>query len=409
MNTAPDLGWEFLLTEVGRTRLREVEEFRSRGESAERVNKHFRKRGEEPGVVAALLTQADLRLSATQKFGEVARSMLFTKAGLEQASRRIVAELHAQRYVDAGVRHVTDMGCGIGSESMAFLRSGINVRAIEIDPFTAQLAKHNLAQVDTTATAEVVTGDVETIPPPVSGGVFLDPARRTAGHRNTQRLTSPDDYSPSLDFAFHLAETLPTGLKLGPGFPRDLIPKKAEAQWVSVDGQLVEMGLWFGACARPEVTRSALIITDSATSQPMTNELASAGDAPDVTTRPLGEYIYEPNGAVIRARLIGLLAEQIGAGMLSAGIAYLTSDHPVNTPFAQGFRIIDEVSVREKDLKRELAQRGIGKLEIKKRGVGVDPASLRQRLRLKGPRSATLILTRVGNKHVAYLAERFSL
>lgn len=386
--------------------MREVEELRSLGHSADQINKRLRKQGEEPGVVAALLTQADLRSRATDKYGDFADSMLFTKAGLEQASRLCVAQLHAQRFLNAGVTHVTDLGCGIGSESIAFLRSGMNIFAVEIDPFTAQLAHHNLAQVDSVATYEVVTGDAESLALPVLGGVFIDPARRTAGHRNTQRLVSPDDYSPSLNFAFELAKQSPTGIKLGPGFPRELIPVEAEAQWVSVEGQLVEMGLWFGASSRDGIKRSALIISDCKAAQPTHHELVSSGDAPDVGTRPLGEYLYEPNGAVIRARLIGLLAEQLGAGMLSDGIAYLTSDHPVASPFAQGFRIIEKLSAREKDLKRALAERDIGKLEIKKRGVDVDPAALRQRLRLKGSRSATLILTRVGEKHVAYLAER---
>jgi hypothetical protein len=38
--------------------------------------------------------------------------------------------------------------------------------------------------------------------------------------------------------------------------------------------------------------------------------------------------------------------------------------------------------------------------------MDVDPAQLRTRLALKGPESATLILTRVAGKRVALLAER---
>ena len=51
---------------------------------------------------------------------------------------------------------------------------------------------------------------------------------------------------------------------------------------------------------------------------------------------------------MIRARLIGKLAQQIGAGMLSEGIAYLTADRHVPTAFAQPFRILEELPVREK-------------------------------------------------------------
>jgi hypothetical protein len=92
--------------------------------------------------------------------------------------------------------------------------------------------------------------------------------------------------------------------------------------------------------------------------------------------------------------------------MISDGIAYLSADAPQATPFAQAFRITDRLPFHEKELRAELRRRGIGTLEIKKRGVDVDPAQLRTRLGLKGKASATLILTRVAGRHTALLAER---
>jgi hypothetical protein len=49
---------------------------------------------------------------------------------------------------------------------------------------------------------------------------------------------------------------------------------------------------------------------------------------------------------------------------------------------------------------------GIGTLEIKKRGVDIDPAAYRTKLKLKGKGSATLIVTRAGAGRVAIVAER---
>ena len=71
--------------------------------------------------------------------------MFFTRAGLEQASRPEVADHHASRFVQAGVRRVIDIGCGIGSDSMAFVRAGLEVLAVDIDPVTAVVAQANLA------------------------------------------------------------------------------------------------------------------------------------------------------------------------------------------------------------------------------------------------------------------------
>jgi THUMP domain-like len=216
-----------------------------------------------------------------------------------------------------------------------------------------------------------------------------------------RRLNNPADWSPSLDFAFGLARRFPTGVKLAPGIDRQLLPPDAETQWVSVGREVAEASVWFGALARPGVHRAALVIGDG-----VTNELTADADSADAEVGELGEFVYEPDGAVIRARLIGDLVRSLGGRMLDRTIAYFTMDAPVATAFATGFRVTESFPFDEKLLKRELSARKIGTLEIKKRGMDVDPAQLRTRLSLRGSASATLILTRVGGKRVALLAER---
>ncbi|MHA3722854.1 THUMP-like domain-containing protein [Leucobacter sp. HY1910] len=399
-------GWEALLSEAGTALLTEVcRTLDEPGVSATQLNGSLRKRGIDPALIAAVLTQAEMRRKARAKFGDLAGSLLFTQAGLEQATRAPVARLHAARFAAAGCHAVADLGCGIGAESLALLAAGVAPRAVELDPFTSQLAGHNLAALASSLGRDipaVTNSDALSFDLAGCDGAFLDPARRTAGHRDTRRIASPDDYSPSLNFAFAVAESLPTGVKLGPGLDRELIPDRAEAQWVSVDGQVVETGLWFGPVARPGVKRAALVMRGDEC-----YELTAAADSVDAETRGLGDYLYEPDGAVIRARLIGDLARSLGAGMLSEKIAYLTSDALAVTPFAQGFRVLDRLPAKEKELRRALAERDIGTLEIKKRGVDVDPAALRKRLKLRGKASATVFLTRDGDDgHIALLAER---
>lgn len=363
----------------------------------------LRKAGHAPTLVAAVLSQAKLRAKAAGKFGEFARSMLFTEAGLEQATRLRVAALHAGRFAGAGIGHVADLGCGIGADAVAMAALELRVTAVDADEITATLASFNLAPFPraTVLHARAEEVDLDGLADGPAEGVYLDPARRSAGHGNTSRLTRPEDYTPSLDFAFGLAERLPTGVKLGPGFDRELIPPSAEAQWVSVDGQLVEMGLWFGPLARQGIRRSALVLGRSGS-----HELTAAADSDDVEVGGLGEYIYEPDGAVIRSRLIGGLARSMNATMLSDGIAYVSTDAAVDTPFATRFRVLERLPADEKKLRAALAARGIGTLEIKKRGIDIDPAVLRSRLKLKGSASATIVLTRAAGKHVTLLVER---
>jgi len=359
----------------------------------------LRARGHAPEVVSAVLGQSRLRARARPKFGEFADRMLFTEAGLEQATRLGVAAHHARRFRDAGIAHVVDLGCGIGGDALAFAALELQVTAVERDEVTAAVASFNLAPFPE---ARVVQGDAETTDPGDAGGAFLDPARRTSGHSRTRRLADPADWSPSLDLAFGLGERLPTGVKLGPGIDRELLPDGWEWQWISVDREVVEAGVWSGPLARPGVGRSALVVGASGAAA----ELTGAADAEDAPVRELGTWLYEPDGAVIRARLIGDLARDLGAGMLSTDIAYLTADERVETPFAQAFRVVEAFPLDERTLRKELRTRGIGRLEVKKRGVDVDPAAFRTRMQLRGTEQATLVLTRVAGRHTALLCER---
>jgi SAM-dependent methyltransferase len=356
----------------------------------------LRKAGHGPGLVAAVLNQSKLRARARAKFGPFADRMLFTEAGLEQATRLAVAAQHAGRFQRAGASWVVDLGCGIGADTLAIAALDIEVTGVERDEVTAAVASFNLAPW---SNARIEHADVTEFDLSGIGAVFLDPARRNP----SKRLSNPADWTPSLDFAFGLAQRFPAGVKLAPGIDRALLPETCEAQWVSIGREVVEVGAWFGSLARPGIRRAALVIGDG-----VTNELTAAADSEDAELGSLGEYLYEPDGAVIRARLIGDLARNLDGRMLDRSIAYFTSDSAVATPFATAFRVVESFPFDEKLLKKELATRKIGALEIKKRGMDVDPAQLRGRLALKGSGSATLILTRVAGKRVALLAERVS-
>ena len=382
-----------LLSAEGLRLLDSLPEYESTDDVVRTVDR-LRKEGRSPELVAAVLTQSKLRRRARHKLGPFADRMLFTEHGLEQATRLPIAALHAQRFRAAGLFHVADLGCGIGVDAMAMAGIDLKVTAVERDEVTAAIAAYNLAPwPDST----VINTDAEDIGIAEFDAIYLDPARRSGA----RRLVDPADWTPSLDFAFEVARQKPTGIKLSPAIDRDLIPADAEAQWISDAGEVVELGLWFGAVARPGIRRSALVIGPHGAA-----ELTAAEDSADVEVGQLGEYLYEPDGAVIRARLIGDLARRIGARMLSERIAWLTSDAAVDSPFASRFRVVEELPFDVKTLKRELTARRIGTLEIKKRGADIDPAELRKKLAPKGENSATLIITRIAGRHRAVLAER---
>ena len=386
-----------LLTPEGLRLLDEIGPLDNTDDAARAVSR-LRAAGHSPDLVAGVVGQARLRVRAAAKFGPFAERMLFTRAGLEQATRLPIAARHAGRFRAAGIERVADLGCGIGGDALGLAGLGIRVHAVDADEVTAAIAAYNLAPFGDAAT--VAHARAEEVDLNEMDAVWLDPARRTAGHTETRQVAS-GEWSPSLEWVFALLGRTPGGVKLGPGFDRTLIPDDVEAQWISADGSTIELVLWAGALARDGVRRAALVVRgDDAW------ELTAPDDSPDVDSRELGAFVHEPDGAVIRARLIGEVARALDAGMLSTGIAYLTSDAALTSPFVSTFRVREQLPVDAKKLAQALRARGIGTLEIKKRGVDVDPAVLRKKLSLRGDEAATLIVTRVGSKRLALLADR---
>jgi hypothetical protein len=356
------------------------------------LGEKLRAQGYAPRLVAAALTQSRLRARARAKFGPFAAGMLFTPEGLEQATRLSVAARHAQRFSSAGVQRVADLGCGIGSDSMALATFDREVVAVERDDVTAAVATMNLRHwPDVTIRAEDATRtDLTGV-----GGVFVDPARRTSAGK---RLLDPNAGSPPFGFVLDLARRMPAlGLKTAPGIPHHLVPAEAEAQWVSVGGDVVEAALWFGLTARDGVRRAALVIPSEGDESAPPAEVTDVGMA-DPTVGSVGSVLYEPDGAVIRSGLVGQVAALVEGRLVDRSIAYVTSDRVVRTPLATAYVVEDVFGFQLKTLRTWLRDRHVGRLTIKKRGTAVEPEQLRRQLRLSGDAEATIVLTRVAGR-----------
>ena len=392
-------GWE-LLASLGP--YREDEAFR--------LTAALRKAGHSPELVSAVLTQSRLRTKAEAKFGEFARQMVFTKAGLEQATRLTVAARHAQRFVEAGISRVADLGCGLGADAMALASMDLVVTAVEMDETTAACATMNLIPF---RNATVVHSDATAVSLEGVDGVWLDPARRTTSTSGTKRIWDPEDFSPPLSFVESLAGSgRAVGVKMGPGMPHDSVPADCEAQWVSVGGDVTEVALWFNAVRRPGVRRAALVLGPLGAAELTSGE--DFGGGPAAPVGPVEGYLYEPDGAVIRAGLVADVALQLGGHLVDEHIAYICAPELRETPFAKAYKVLDVMPFNVKALKAWVKDQGIGVLDIKKRGTAVTPEELRKQLlpggklagsKSKAKKSATLVLTRIGEDRVAISVE----
>ena len=355
-------------------------------------------------LVGAALTQVRLRVRARAKFGAEADRMYFTPAGLEQATRASVARHRARRfaaYLEGAVGSrdtVLDLGCGIGGDLVARGRAGCRGLGVDLDPLTAAVARANVGAFGLEGSASVRAGDAVAQDPRGHAAVFADPGRRTA----RGRIFDPEAYEPPLTTVLGLAQAAPAAcVKVAPGIPHDAVPYGAEAEWISDGGEVKEAALWLGRLSgarRGTTLRRATVLREGRSAT------ITAGPRP--TPPPVAgwrRYLYEPDGAVVRAHLVGEVAATLDGALADPRIAYITSDTLRDTPFARPYEIHDVLPFSVKRLRAALRRRDVGTLTIKKRGFAADVERLRRDLRPSGSREGVVVLTRVGDAPVALI------
>lgn len=389
--------YERLVTPAGTSLLQRATELRAAGVDDLRAGELLRQESPgDPDLAAAVMAQAALRARAAERLGPDASRLLLTPDGLQQATRPEIAARRATRLVEAlgAGAPVVDLGCGIGADLVALARAGLAVTGVDLDPVTAAVAAANLAALGLPGSARA--GDATEVDRAAYAAAFADPARRGA----RGRTFDVDAYRPPWSFVEEvLAGPVPACVKVAPGVPHERLPAQVEAEWVSLDGEVKEAALWSPPLAR--VSRRATVIRRPGTT-------TTVGDAEDpgpegVGTGPVGAYLVEPDGAVVRAGLVTAVAAAVGGWLLDQHIAYVATDTEPRTGLGRGYAVLEELPFHEKRLRAALRERGVGRLTIKKRGVHTVPETLRRRLALRGDAEATLVLTRVAGRGTALL------
>ncbi|HSM56014.1 MAG TPA: class I SAM-dependent methyltransferase [Candidatus Sulfomarinibacteraceae bacterium] len=334
----------------------------------------------------ALLETALLRQRATVKFSRAAQ-MFFTRAALEQASPEAVSRHRARRFAALNGQRVADLGCGIGGDAIS-LATGAHVVGVDRDRLRLAMARYNVTIYGHGRRFQPLQADLRELPPLPVDAFFCDPGRRDAqGRRYSSLYQSNPPLLPLLER--WLPEVPHAAVKVSPGVDYNEIPDHCEIEFVSLEGEVKEGVLWFGRL-RSDASRRATLLPQGVT---ISDEEAKS--APNVPITEPQSFLYEPDGAVIRAHLVQTLAQQLQAALIDETIAYLTADRAVDTPFARCFAIEEALPFQLKQLRHRLRRRGIGRVTVKKRGSPITPEELQRQLRLEGEREAIVFLTRV--------------
>ena len=354
----------------------------------------------------------ELRRRALDRLADAPR-LLLSRKGLEQASDRRVAAARAARLVRlAPGRFVLDATAGVGSDALALLARGVRVVAADRDPSAARCAAANLRALG----GAVLRADA--LRPPLlrteDALLLIDPDRRPGRSRHEGRARgegragAPEEWEPPLAACLALERTFAGAcLKLPPAFDPGrlaLTPgRPLLAQWVSLAGELKEVALWTGVLAGDGAGRREALALDRAGA-----EARLAGEPLDRAALDDGEaraapFIADPDPALVRSGLLGLLAEELGARPLHPLCAYLGSEGPLVSPFLRSFRVLDAAPLDPRRVRRMLGLHDVGPVTVKKRGHP-DPADkLARRLRGPGRQPGVLLLARLERSHHAFL------
>jgi SAM-dependent methyltransferase len=389
---------DLLTTDEGRRLLDELPPYDER--AALRLGEQLRAQGHDRDLVAAALTQSRLRTNVRRRWGEASAPLvtrlLLTPDGAEQATRPTVAALRADRYQRLGLgASVADLGCGVGLDALALAEVGMRVAAYDSDALTVAVAAANATSVGHRQHITVAQCDVTELSDRQLSrydAVFADPARR----RDGRRLLRPDSWSPPLAWVLDLP-VADLGVKVAPGLDHDRVPADSEFAVVSVAGDVVEAAVYRGAVRNEGVTRSATVLPSGST----VTDTDLPASPPAIA--PVGQYLHEPDGAVIRAGLVAAVAHRIGGWLIDPQIAYVSSDAPARSPLLTSYEVLDVMPFSLKRLRAHLREQRVGHVVVKKRGSAVDVDALRRSLRLdrSEPGRRTILLTRLGDDPLA--------
>lgn len=390
----------------------------------------------------ALLSLVKLRQRAATKFPD-ADKLYFVPEALEQATAWEIAARRAQWiHQHAPPGPILDLGCGIGGDTFA-LAHHRQVIAYERDEVRLRLAQANAHALDLADRIEFRQADwladlqADTLPRAATA--FVDPARRING----RRVFSLHQTQPPLAALITLQQQIPAlCIKVMPSVSDTELPTTCDVEFISHEKICKEAVLWFGplrfTSAKIEKTTEEQMPNVSAPPNPASfvpthparratvqlnatgwRTITASGQAPPVGDLHAGQFLHEPDPAVIRAGAFAELCIDLNAHLFDPQIAYLVTAQAGTHPLTQSFELLEIHLFSIKQLNKRLRALGIERVELKKRGFPVEPEQLRSKLKLAtktnqqtqqqsepNRRQGVVLFTRRGDQRLMLIAKR---
>ncbi len=393
MEDATQTHFQWLASELDRGRL---------APSAALIDRLRRK--VSPGRAHLLLQQVALRYKARRKFSR-SEALFFLPVLLEQSTSEAISRYKATVLPK---QPFADLCCGLGGDALGPVLEGVPVTCVDRSEFATELAAHNTRVYAPDHQATVVAADVTTFPIGQFAAWHLDPDRRPKGYRTTQLAT----HQPGVEVLRSLLDQNPNGLlKLAPAteLPDDW-DYACEREWIGELRECKQQWVRHGMFAGDPGTHRATIIGSDG------QVLGSVEGQPDngpggrvqlaFTDQPL-EYLYEPHATVRAAGLTRQVAQTWGLSGIGRDAAWLTGPQIKPDASLARFRVVDAMPFHRKRVKQRIASLQWGTLEVKTRGVPLDPRN-EQKVLSTGKEGAAgcVFLFAIEKRQMAILAQR---
>lgn len=354
--------------------------------------------------VRLIVEQRELRGRATSKFSKADR-LYYTKKGLEQATDAAIAQFKSKRFGDFFT--FADLCCGIGGDLFE-LPAGQTKIGVDQDPITSLLCQRNCLELGNDTLVE--TKDAESFPIQSVEAWHIDPDRRSDGNRTVRT----DRFQPQLSAVLKLLAQNPNGtVKLAPATPTDADwLQDAELHWLGHGRSCHQLVAFFGETAKHPNARVVTLLKHGIPHTLVVNRAEpTSPDYVDQTpaTSQLAkveQFIFEPHATVLAAGLPHALAEREGFKPLIPGGGYLTAANLKAGELYQTFEVLQVDAYRESTVSRALKSLNAGKVEVKKRGVELNPNHLERKWNGSGTCRLTVIIFRQGNSMLAAITRR---
>ncbi|MCX6177882.1 MAG: class I SAM-dependent methyltransferase [Chlorobiales bacterium] len=346
--------------------------------------------------VRAIAEQLACRQKAAKKLPNFFRhNLLYTPLALEQASGELTAQYKTS--LMSGKRMI-DLSGGLGADSMFLSRVFQEVVYCERDALLCALFQHNLKKSGIT-NVQVKNADsidlLASYPDDFFDWIYVDPARREQGRRSIGLESASPDVVAGHDTFLRKARRI--CVKASPALEvtglKKLLPSLQSIIVVSVDSECKEILLLLDRSSNLQQPLMVKAICLSSASE-VEVEVIGNSDVEKTIASSLKKYFYEPDAAIIKAKLTSKLAGDFGFEFMNKTVDYLTSDMMVETFPGKTFRMIECILYKPKTFKAFLKRHDIVGASIQRRDFPLSPEELRKQYRLLESDRAFLFFSR---------------